>query len=241
MSQEQFSWQHHQAAAAGSAVDAGLQSFMRSVYNTMGVGLAVTGLTAFGVANVPALFNAIFGSPLVWVAMFAPLAFLWLGFTPARISRMDAAKVKMAFLLFSGLMGVSMAAIFHVFTAESIARVFFITAATFAATSLYGYTTKRDLAGMGSFMFMGLIGIFIAALVNIFLQSSVVHFVVSAIGVIVFTGLTAWDVQRLKESYAYGHAMAEANAKLATMGALSLYLNFINLFQSLLHLMGSRE
>ncbi len=230
-----------QTATAQTVADAGLQSFMRSVYNTMGLGLVVTGLTAFGVANIPALAELIFKTPLFYVAAFAPLAFILFGFTPARIARLSAEKVKMLFIAFSALMGVSMASIFLVYSAESIARVFFITAATFAATSLYGYTTKRDLASMGSFMFMGMIGIFIAMLVNIFLQSAMMHFVVSVIGVIVFTGLTAWDTQRLKETYAYGHAMTEANAKLAVTGALNLYLSFINLFQFMLSLLGNRE
>lgn len=227
-------------SSTGAALDAGLQSFMRSIFNTMGIGLALTGLTAFAVAQTPALFNLVFKTPLAWVVIFAPLAFLWFGFSPSRIYRMPAARVRTAFLIFSAVMGLSMATIFHVFTGESIARVFFITAGTFAATALWGYTTKKDLSGMGSFMMMGLIGIFIAAIVNIFLQSSMVHFIVSAIGVVVFTGLTAWDVQRLKETYAHSSG-PEANGKLATMGALSLYLNFINLFQSLLSLLGNRE
>ena len=220
-------------------IDLGLQAYMHKIYHTMGLGLVVTGLTAFGVASVPALFNAIFGTPLMWVVMLAPLAFIWLGFTPARMEKMSSEKVKMLFLIFCAVMGLSMAAIFHVFTGASIARVFFITSATFAATSLYGYTTKKDLTGVGSFLFMGLIGIVIASLVNIFMQSAMVHFVVSVIGVLVFTGLTAWETQRLKLVYRPGND--EANSKMATLGALGLYLNFINLFQMLLHLMGDRR
>lgn len=233
--------QHATTYSTAGAIDQGLQAFMRSVFNAMGAGLVVTGLTAFGVSQVPALFNTIFGSPLQWVAIFAPLAFLFLGFTPGRIARMDAAKLHLLFIAFSAVMGISMAVIFKVFTAESIARVFFITAATFAATSLYGYTTKRDLSSMGSFLFMGVIGLVIASIVNLFLQSTMVHFVVSALGVLVFTGLTAYDTQRLKETYSSAYGATEANAKLAVMGALSLYLNFINLFQSLMNLMGERE
>ena len=225
--------------ANDQVTDAGLQAFMRGVYNTMGVGLAVTGAVAFGTANFPPLYNAIFGTPLAWVVMLAPLAFIFLGFTPARVARMEPAKLRMVFFLFAALMGLSMAAIFQVFTGESIARVFFVTAGTFAATSLYGYTTKKDLTSMGGFLFMGLIGIVLASLVNLFLGSEMVQFVVSVLGVVIFTGLTAWDTQRLKETYAYGGG--DANDKLATMGALSLYLNFINLFQSLLSLMGNRE
>jgi len=229
------------AYATTRVVDAGLQAYMRGIYNTMSLGLVVTGLTAFGVANIPVVFNLIFGTPLAWVAMLALLAFLWMGFTPARIERMSADKLRVTFMIFSAVMGISMAAIFQVFTAASIARVFFITAGTFAATSLYGYTTKRDLTGLGSFLFMGVVVILIASLANLFIQSSAVHFAVSVIGVIAFTGLAAWDTQRLKESYAYGHGSAEANAKITVVGALSLYMNFVNLFNMLLNLMGDRR
>ena len=228
------------AAATSGVIDAGLQEHMRSVYNTMGIGLIVTGLTAFAVASMPALHAVLFGTPLSWVVMLAPLGFLFFGFTPGRIARWPAAQIRTMFFIFSAVMGLSMSVIFLVFTAESIARVFFITAATFGATSLYGYTTKRDLARMGSFLFMGLIGIFIASIVNLFLGSSMVQFVVSALGVIIFTGLTAWETQRIKETYAAVHGL-EGNSKMAIMGALSLYLNFINLFQSLMNLMGQRE
>ena len=225
----------------GAAVDAGLQAHMRSVYNTMGAGLVVTGAVAFATANVEPLFNLIFKTPLMWVAAFAPLAFILFGFTPSRIARLPAAQIKTMFYVFAALMGLSMASIFMNFTATSIARTFFITAAAFAATSLYGYTTKKDLAAMGSFLFMGLIGIFFASIVNIFIGSSALQFAVSVLGVLIFTGLTAWETQRLKEAYAYNRGMAEANSKLAVMGALNLYLNFINLFQSLLHLTGSQR
>lgn len=229
------------STASAGVIDVGLQAHMRSVYNTMGIGLVVTGLVAFAVAAMPALHPVLFGTPLAWVVMLAPLGFLFFGFTPGRIARWPASQIRTMFYVFSAVMGLSMAAIFLVFTAESIARVFFITAATFGAVSLYGYTTKRDLAAMGSFMFMGLIGIFIASIVNLFLGSSMVQFIVSALGVIIFTGLTAWETQRIKETYAMVAAGDDSNAKMAVMGALSLYLNFINLFQSLLHLMGNRE
>lgn len=226
----------HVRTGTAQQIDAGLQSYMYKVYHTMGLGLAVTGLTAFGVASIPALFNAIFGTPLAWVAIFAPLGFLWLGIRPERQS---AEKLTTMFLIFSMLMGVSMAAIFHIFTGASIARVFFITAGMFSATSLYGYTTRKDLTSAGSFLMMGLIGVVIASLVNIFLQSAMVHFVVSIIGVVVFTGLTAWETQRLK--YVYQEGAHEANARMAVMGALSLYLNFVNLFQIMLQFMGDRR
>ncbi len=222
-----------------AAIDAGLQSYMRGVYHTMGIGLVLTGLSAFAVANIPALFHLIFGTPLSYVVMFAPLVFLWFGFTPARMARMPVQKLTTMFSLFSILMGLSLASIFVVYTGASIASTFFITAATFAATSLYGYTTKRDLAGAGSFLFMGLIGIVIASVVNIFLHSAMVQFVVSIIGVVVFTGLTAWETQNLKVTYRAG--ATEANAKMALAGALSLYLNFINLFMILLQFTGNRR
>jgi len=220
-------------------IDMGLQSYMHKVYQIMGAGLAVTGLTAFGVASIPSLFALIFGTPLAWVVIFAPLAFLWFGFTPDRIAKHSSQQLQTTFIIFSAVMGISMATVFHVFTGESIARVFFITAATFSATSLYGYTTKRDLTSVGSFLFMGLMGIFIAGLVNIFLGSAMVQFVVSVIGVLVFTGLAAFETQRLKFMYRQGQT--ESNNKTAIMGALSLYLDFINLFQMLLQLMGNRK
>jgi len=230
---------HPTTVSSAQSVDAGLQSYMQTIYRVMGLGLALTGVTAFAVANVPALFSLIFGTPLAFVAMLAPLGFIWFGFSPARIARKQPSEIKTTFALFSVAMGLSMAAIFQVFTGISIARVFFITAGAFAATSLYGYTTKKDLTGFGSFLFMGLVGLVIAGLVNIFLKSSGLHFVTSVLGVLIFTGLTAWDVQRLKESYAPGNAVA--NEKLAVMGALSLYLNFINLFQTLLQFFGDRR
>ena len=226
-------------AAYGSDVDAGLQAHMRRVYNLMCAGLAVTGVTAYGVASVPALTHLILGTPLAWVVMFAPLAFLWFGFSPQRLARMDTSTATTTFIAFSAVMGLSMSTIFIAFTHESIARVFFITAAAFAATSLYGYTTKRSLTSMGSFMFMGLTGIFFAALFNIFFHSAAIQFAVSILGIAIFTGLAAWETQMIKESYRYGDDTA--NNAMAVRGALSMYLNFINLFQSLIQLMGDRR
>ncbi|HEX2753028.1 MAG TPA: Bax inhibitor-1/YccA family protein [Alphaproteobacteria bacterium] len=243
MSQDPYQTHVQTRAAAGSDIDAGLQSFMRGVYNTMAIGLGVTGVVAFGFAQMmlgnPALMKTVLGGPLAFVLMAAPLIFIFGGFTQNRIARWPASKLQTMFYVFAAVMGLSMSVIFIAFSAESIARVFFITAGTFAAVSLYGYTTKRDLSGMGSFMFMGMIGLFLAMIVNLFLQSEMVHFVVSIIGVMVFTGLAAWQTQALKETYAYGRT--EDNGKLAVMGALGLYLSFINLFQFLLNLMGNRE
>ena len=221
-----------------AAIDAGLRQYMLSIYNYMGVGLAITGLVAFMVASSPAAMHAIFGSPLRWVVMLAPLGFVFL--FSARINAMSASTAQLVFWAFAATMGLSMASIFLVFTGTSIARVFFITAATFGATSLYGYTTRSDLSRMGAFLFMGLIGIVIASLVNIFIGSSALQFAISVIGVIVFTGLTAYDTQRLKEVYAEGYDQ-DTLGRIAIMGALTLYLDFINLFTMLLQLMGQRN
>ncbi|SNR94788.1 hypothetical protein SAMN05880556_101718 [Azospirillum sp. RU38E] len=229
-------------ASSGRAMDqaqfdAGLRTHMLRVYNYMCLALAITGVTAFVGSQIPALVQLIHGTPLKWVVMLAPLAFIFFGFRP---DRMSASALRTSLMLFSVLMGLSMMSIFLVFTGQSIARVFFITAAMFAGTSLWGYTTKADLSKMGSFMMMGLIGIVIAGLVNIFVGSSALQFAISIIGVIVFTGLTAWDTQAIKEGYASSYG-DEANSRMAVMGALSLYLNFINLFQMLLSLMGQRN
>jgi FtsH-binding integral membrane protein len=227
-------------ATAERVVDAGLQAHMRSVYNNMTWGLAVTGATAFGVANFAPLYNLIVASPLHLVFAFAPLAFLWFGLSPAKLLRMDASKARTMFVVFCVLMGASMATIFAVYTGASIARVFFITAATFATMSLFGYTTKKDLSGMGHFMMMGMVGIFFAMIFNIFMESAMLHFVISSLGVIIFTALTAWETQNIKETYAVAHGR-ETNEKLAVIGALSLYMCFINLFQFLMSFMGQRE
>lgn len=229
------------AQARGVAIeriDEGLRAYMLAIYNYMGLGLAITGLTAFVVATSPPLMAVIFGTPLKWVVMLAPLAFVF--FLSARVSRMSVSAAQLTFWAFAIVMGLSMASIFLVFTGTSIARVFFITAATFGAVSLYGYTTKRDLSQFGSFLVMGLIGIVIASLVNLFLGSSALQFAISVIGVLVFTGLTAWDTQRLKEEYVESLG-SEIVAKQAIMGALSLYLNFINLFMMLLQLFGQNR
>ena len=229
-----------QPGLAVPAVDEGLRSFMLSVYNYMGLGLAITGLVALAVASTPALYVPIFTTPLKWVVMLAPLGFVF--FLSARIGSMSASAAQITFWLFAAVMGISMASIFLVFTGESIARVFFVTAATFGAASLYGYTAKRDLTSMGSFLFMGLIGIVIASLVNLFIGSTALQFAISVIGVLVFTGLTAWDSQRLKSEYLGSYQFGgELAAKGAIMGALSLYLNFINLFMMLLQLMGNQR
>jgi len=233
------------AGARAAERDAGLRAHMLGVYNIMGMGLALSGLSAWVTANffAPVFFTqvapgAFAPNMLGLIAMFAPLAFvLVLSFG---VNRMSSSTAYATFLVYATVMGVSLASILLNFTSESVARVFFITAATFGAMSLWGYTTKADLSKMGSFLLMGLIGIIIASLVNIFLASSMLQFVISVIGVIIFTGLTAYDTQRIKEEYYYGYD-AETGRKAAIMGALSLYLNFINLFMLLMQLLGQRN
>lgn len=218
--------------------DEGLRQHMLRVYNYMAIGLVLTGVVAFTVASVPALYVPIFSSPLKWVVMLAPLAFVL--FFSFRIQSMSASAAQTMFWAFCAVMGLSLASVFLVFTGTSIARTFFIAATMFGAMSLYGYTTKTDLTKFSSFLIMGLIGVIIAALVNLFLQSSALQFAISVIGIFVFLGLTAWDTQSIKEQYAENFD-SESRQKMAVFGALSLYLNFVNIFQLLLNFTGERE
>lgn len=232
--------QFNRRAGAGvqARFDEGLRRHMLGIYRNMGIGLGITGLVALAVASTPPLAALIFGTPLKWVAMLAPLAFVM--FFSFRVERMTTAGARTAFFAFAGVMGVSMASIFLVFTGTSIAMAFFTAAAMFAGLSLWGYTTNRDLTGMGSFLMIGLIAVIGASLINLLLGSSLLQMALSVVGVIVFAGLTAWDTQRLKSEY-IAYAGSQAAEKLAIMGALSLYLNLINMFQLLLGLMGERE
>ncbi|PBB30718.1 Bax inhibitor-1/YccA family protein [Mesorhizobium sp. WSM3882] len=223
---------------AGAVYDEGLRRHMLRVYNYMGLGLVVTGLVALVVASTPALYVPIFSTPLKWVVMLAPLAFVM--FFSFKMQTMSAASAQAMFWAFCAVMGLSLASVFLVFTGTSIARTFFIAATMFGATSLYGYTTKRDLTQFSSFLIMGLIGVVIASLVNLFLGSTALQFAISVIGIAVFIGLTAWDTQTIKEQYAENFD-AESQQKLAVFGAFSLYLNFINIFQLLLNFTGERE
>ncbi|NQU61153.1 MAG: Bax inhibitor-1/YccA family protein [Rhodospirillales bacterium] len=235
------------AGAEAVPIDAGLRAYMLRVYNYMASGLALTGIVSYVTANTPALISLFYvTSPegflqptmLAYIAMFSPLAFvLALSFG---INKMKASTAQAVFWGFAGVMGLSLSHIFLSYTGASIARVFFITAGTFAGMSLYGYTTKKDLTGWGSFLFMGLIGIIIASIVNIFLQSSAMHFVISVLGVLIFVGLTAYDTQKIKSMYAEADG-SETASKKAIMGALTLYLDFINLFVMLLRLFGDRR
>jgi len=237
-------------------VDPGLRSYMLGVYNYMAGGVALTGVVAYAlytlsVTNDPAgaaaqlrsgmyltdLGYALFASPLKWVVMLAPLAFiLFMSF-----KRMSSGMAQMMFWAFAATMGVSMASIFLVFKLGSIYQMFFVTAAAFAGLSVYGYTTKKDLSGWGSFLIMGVIGIIIAGLLNLFLQSGALQFAISVIGVLVFAGLTAYDTQRIKDEYYHVAGDGEAMAQASIFGALSLYLDFVNMFQFMLALFGDRE
>ena len=236
------------------AIDAGLRAYMIRVYNYMTAGVALTGLVAWfafqaaggdqihivgnQVTGLTAFGHAIFASPLMWLFVLAPLGLVML--LSFGINRLSASTALMLFFVYAGLLGLSLATIFLAYTGASITRVFFISAATFGATSLYGYTTRRDLTGMGSFLFMGLIGLVIASLVNIFLQSSGLYWVISVVGVLIFVGLTAYDTQSIKEMYDVNDDGSVAGRK-AVMGALRLYLDFINLFLMLLRLFGDRR
>jgi hypothetical protein len=218
--------------------DEGLRAYMLKVYNLMALALGLTGIVAFGASTSEPLMLAIYTTPLKWVVMLAPLGVVI--YLSARLQHMSNQAAQAWFWGYAALMGLSLSYIFLAFTGVSVARVFFITAGSFAGLSLYGYTTKKDLTGMGSFLMMGLIGIIIAGLVNIFLQSSGLHFAISAIGVLVFAGLTAYDTQSIKESY-YVYGGGAAGQKVAIMGALRLYLDFINLMVMLLQLFGDRR
>ncbi|MCC0031109.1 MAG: Bax inhibitor-1/YccA family protein [Brucellaceae bacterium] len=230
---------------ADAGIDEGLRAYMLRVYNLMALGLAITGLAAWGAFNfavsdgqLTAFGEAIYLSPLRWVVILAPLAMVF--FLSFRIHKMSVAAAQTTFWVYAGLVGLSLSTVFLVFTGESIVRTFFITATAFGGLSLYGYTTKRDLSAMGSFLIMGLFGLIIASVVNIFLGSTALQFAISVIGVLVFAGLTAYDTQQIKEMYYEGDS-AEVGGRKAIMGALRLYLDFINLFMFLLQFMGNRE
>lgn len=234
-------------AEIGVAIDEGLRTYMLRVYNYMLMGLALTGVSAWVTASVPAFRQLFFTipetggyslSPLGWIVLFAPLGLVF--FLSFRIHRMSLAAAQTTFWVYAGLNGIAFTPILLLYTGVSVARVFFITAATFGAMSLYGYTTKRDLSGFGSFLFMGLIGIIIASLVNMFMQSGMMAWIISVAGVLIFTGLTAYDTQAIKESY-HVNDDGSMSGKKAVMGALKLYLDFVNLFLMLLRLMGDRR
>lgn len=249
---------HAGAGSRSATIDVGLRAHMNKVYGTMSVGLLVTALAAWALANLAVtatpteymigngeyltgLGHALYATPLKWVLMFAPLAMVF-GFG-AVVSRLSAAATQTYFYAYAAMMGLSLSSIFLVFTGLSIAQTFLVTAGAFAGLSLWGYTTKKDISGWGSFLIMGVIGLVIASVVNIFLKSTGLEFAISAIGVLIFAGLTAYDTQKIKTDYlAHAQAMdGEWLAKSAIMGALNLYLDFINLFMFLLQFLGNRD
>jgi len=242
------------SVADSHVIDQGLRSYMLKVYNYMASGVFLTGVVSLllfrlsggydiqisssGITGLTGIGQALFTSPLMWIVMLAPLGIvIYMSFG---IRKMSAAKAQTTFWIFAALMGASLASIFLVYTGASITRVFFITAGTFGAMSIYGYTTKRDLTKFGSFLIMGLIGIIIASIVNIFMKSSMMYFVISVLGVLIFVGLTAYDTQKIKNMYLASDD-SEISGKKAVMGALTLYLDFINLFIMLLRLFGQRR
>ncbi len=246
------------AGARAADIDAGLRAHMNKVYGTMSVGMLITfaaawALSGLAVTDAPTQYPvgngefltglgyALYASPLKYVVIFAPLAFVFgLG---AAINRMSAATAQTVFYVFAAVMGVSISSIFLVYTSYSIAQIFLITSIAFAGLSLWGYTTKKDISGWGTFLIMGVVGLVVASIVNLFLQSGALMFAISSIGVLIFAGLTAYDTQRIKTEYlAHAHhGDTEWLGKAAIMGALSLYINFINMFMMLLQLFGSRE
>jgi uncharacterized protein len=239
--------------AQAARIDEGLRAHMNKVYGTMSVGMLITGAAAWAISGMAVTTNAagqevltglgqaLYASPLKWVLMFAPLIMVFA--FGAVINRISAAGAQLYFYVYAALMGISLSSIFLVFTGESIAQTFLITAIAFAGLSLYGYTTKKDLSGMGTFLMMGLIGLIVAMIVNIFLASSALAFAISVIGVLIFAGLTAYDTQSIKTEYVEHavHGDQEWLGKSAIMGALRLYLDFINMFMFLLQFLGNRE
>ncbi|TNJ48626.1 Bax inhibitor-1/YccA family protein [Phaeobacter sp. B1627] len=257
----QFDTIRSTVGARSAEIDAGLRAHMNKVYGTMSVGTLITFLAAWAIAGLSVTSDpsaaaaqlsadsyltsfgyAIYASPLKWVIMFAPLAFVFFGFGAA-MKRLPAAGVQLVFYAFAALMGLSISSIFVVFTGESIAQVFLVTSIAFAGLSLVGYTTKKDLSAMGTFLIMGVIGLVVASVVNIFLQSSAMGFAISVLGVLIFAGLTAYDTQKIKTTYLEMAHTGDQEwlGKAAIMGALNLYLDFINMFMFLLQLLGNRE
>jgi len=246
------------AGSSTAAIDEGLRAHMSKVYGTMSVGMLITfaaawAISGLAVTSVPSEYAlregqfltglgvALYASPLKWVVMFAPLAFVF-GLS-AMINRMSVATAQLAFYAFAFVMGLSISSIFLIFTGASIIQVFLATSIAFAGLSLWGYTTKKDISGWGSFLIMGVIGLIVVSIINIWIGSPALTFAVSAIGVLIFAGLTAYDTQRIKTDYIShaNHGDSEWMGKAAIMGALSLYLNFINMFMMLLSLFGNRE
>lgn len=227
--------------AQAARIDEGLRAHMNKVYGLMSVAMVVTAGVAWAVGTNEAMLSIVFGSPLKWVVMFAPLVMVFA--FGALINRLSVAAAQLFFYVYAAAVGLSLSFIFAVYTGTSIAQTFLVTAIAFAGLSLYGYTTKKDLSGMGTFLMMGLIGLIVASIVNIFLGSSALAFAISVIGVLIFAGLTAYDTQNIKNTYIEHavHGDQEWLGKAAIMGALNLYMDFINMFMFLLQFLGNRE
>ena len=222
------------------AVAAEQQRFMVRVYNWMGAGLGITGVMAFYIANTPTMLNILMGNPILPIVLIIAQIGLvfWLA---SRVMQMSVSQATGVFLLYAGLTGITFSTLFVVYTAASITSTFLVTAGTFSAMSFYGYTTKKDLTSWGSFLFMGLIGLIIASLVNMFMHSPMLHWIITYAGVLIFVGLTAYDTQKIKEMNILGNEGTDEDTKEAIRGALTLYLDFINLFLMLLRIMGDRR
>lgn len=254
----EYDWANTGATTRSASVDVGLRAHMNKVYGTMSVGMVITALAAWAIANlstttVPTQYQVgageyltqlgymLYATPLKWVVMFAPLAFVF-GLS-AMINRMSAATAQLVFYTFAAVMGLSLSSIFLIYTGFSIVQIFLITAIAFASLSLWGYTTKKDISAWGSFLIMGVVGLIVASVVNMFMQSEAIMFAISGIGVLIFAGLTAYDTQKIKTDYLAhaAHGDSEWLGKAAIMGALNLYLDFINMFIFLLQLFGNRD
>ena len=232
--------------AEAAQIDLGLRAYMLGVYNHMTTALAITGFFALGLSflagpsinELTSIGYMVYGSPLKWLIMLAPIGMVF--YISARLNKISAQKARNLFYIYAGLMGLSLSSLLLVYTGASVVRVFFITAAAFAALSIYGYTTKKSLSGLGSFLMMGVFGLIIAQIVNIFMASTQLDFMISIIGVLIFAGLTAYDTQKIKHMYLAGDNN-EAAGKKSVLGALTLYLDFILMFQFLLAFLGNRE
>lgn len=226
------------SSASRVSYDSGLRQYMCKVYNFMAIALGISAIVAFLASSSPAVMHALFATPLAWVIALAPVGFvIFFGF---KLNSISAQKAQSYLWIYSALMGLSLSFILVIYTGASVARTFLIASSTFGAMSLYGYTTKKDLTSIGSFLMMGLIGLIIASIVNIFLKSSALDFAISLIGVFIFIGLTAYDTQRIKQSYYYS-SDSEMVSKMAVIGALNLYMDFINLFLMMLRFFGDRK
>lgn len=223
--------------AGSAAIDQGLRTHMQRIYNRMSLGVLVTAVVAYAVGHSPELLNLFLNGPQRFIVIFAPLAVLMFGFNP---SRMSSSALRVSFLILSALYGISFASIFALFTGDSIARAFFVAASMFAGLSIFGYVTRKNLDGLGSFAIMGMWGVFVLAIINIFVGSALMANVVSGVSIIVFAGLTAWETQNLKEMYS-PRMDGEVADRLSWVGALNLYISFIALFSNILHLLGNRQ